>query len=154
MYFSSQNVEREKVINGGRMDICADNGKQRVVIENKIYSGLNGVKKEDKISQLNSYYNWANENGYFTPLCFIACPDFRKDEIDAEIEDKCSQMKDKYTIIKYSQIADFISKNKNNLKNYMYFNYIDDIISIFENYGYKDKNEFFAQLFLDAIKNS
>lgn len=146
-------VEREKVINSGRMDICADNKEQRVIIENKIFSGLNGVNEEDKISQLNYYYTWGTENKYSSPYCFIACPDFRAKEIKAEINNKCPDMNKIFEIVEYSKIAKFIENNKKQFEKekYIYLKYVEEIIDIFKNYSYKDKNEFFEKLFLNAI---
>lgn len=147
-------VIKERKVEKGRIDISADNGEQRVVIENKIYSGLNGINEEDKISQLSTYYNWANELN--NPLCFIICPDFKKDDIKKEINSKDADMKDIYLIVSYSQIADFIKKYIHTLKqaDFEYKQYADDFSNIFMNFGYTDKFEFFAQLFLDAIKKS
>ena len=87
------NVHRElkipkgEKIKGGRTDVCAYSDNQRIVIENKVFSGLNGIDDENKTTQLTIYYNWAKQPGQLEPLCFISCPDFRKAEIELEIED-------------------------------------------------------------------
>lgn len=40
------------------MDVCAESRSQRVIIENKVYSGLNGVRPADNTTQLSTYYSW------------------------------------------------------------------------------------------------
>lgn len=146
-------VKRERSVSDGRIDISADNKNQRVIIENKIYSGLNGIHSEDKISQLSTYYAWGN-NGK-KPVCFIVCPNFKINEIELEINDKDPQMKNVYNIVGYKEIADFIRENLCVLKqNYIYKKYVDDFFDIFNNFGYKDKFEYFEDMFLEAINKA
>lgn len=141
-------IDKTSEIKGGRTDICAqesgnENG-QRIVIENKVFSGLNGLDDNGK-TQLTVYYeNWASKNS--NPICFITCPDFRVDEIKSEIE---PGMKDKYQFVTYSEIAEFLERQI--FSNYTFEGYIKDAISAFRNYGYKDKFELFEELFLEAI---
>ena len=78
-------VFREATIVGGRIDVCAESNSQRVVIENKINSGLNGIKPASSETQLNKYYEWALDKK-MKPLCFITVPDARKSEISEEIK--------------------------------------------------------------------
>ena len=49
-------VKREWKVKGGRMDICAYNDNQRIVIENKVFSGLNGIDNVGNQTQLTNYY--------------------------------------------------------------------------------------------------
>lgn len=148
-------VKRERSIIDGRIDISADNGNQKIIIENKIYSGLNGIHTEDKISQLSTYYAWGKENVKKNPVCFIACPNFKIKEIEFEIDDKDYQMKNKYNIVGYKEIANFIRKNLCILKeDYLYKKYVDNFVDIFINFGYENKFEYFENMFLEAINKS
>lgn len=136
---------------GGRMDICAYTKKQRIVIENKVFSGLNGKDDTGK-TQLSIYYNWAAQPGMLEPLCFIVCPDFKKAEIEAEME---PEMKDKYVFVEYSKIGKFIDaqlKRKDYFDDFQYKRYVQDIADAFKKIGYKDKLELFEQLFLETIQ--
>ena len=73
------------------MDICADNEHQKIVIENKVFSGLNGVRK-DESTQLSIYYDWAKKDREHEPLCFLTVPDYRINEIKQEILEKDKEM--------------------------------------------------------------
>ena len=163
-YLSTKHLEVEReydmpnyeVLGSGRTDICAFNEDQRVVIENKVFSGLNGIKfseAKDKIiqTQLSVYYEWAKE---YNPICFIICPNFRIEEIENEVED---DMKGKYKFIGYKEIASFIESlsKRNNYFTGFISDYIKDIINAFRKYDYKDKSELFEQYFLkEIIKNN
>lgn len=141
-------IDKTSEIKGGRTDICAqesgnENG-QRIVIENKVFSGLNGLDDNGK-TQLTVYYeNWAIKN--INPICFLTCPDFRVSEIKSEIE---QGMEGKYQFVSYSEIAEFLEGQ--NFSNYPFKKYVKDAISAFKNYGYKNKFELFEELFLEAI---
>ncbi len=159
-------IYKEKSINiskdeRGRMDICAESENQRIVIENKVHSGLNGIKTNNEkytTTQLTTYYeNWAydkfaQENRYKKPLCFITVPTFRVSDIEKEIE---VGMKDKWTIVTYEKIAEFIQDEKSNFKGYIYERFLDDIIAAFNNFSNaKNKEDFYASLFKQAIDES
>lgn len=138
---------------GGRMDICAYTKKQRIVIENKVFSGLNGKDDSGK-TQLSIYYNWAAQPGMLEPLCFIACPDFKKAEIEAEME---PEMKGKYVFVEYSKISEFIDeqiKQEGYFDGLQYERYVQDIANAFKRFGYKNKSELFEQLFLETIQRA
>ncbi len=70
------------------MDICAESSSQRIIIENKINSGLNGLKPKDNKSQLSTYYEWGKDGKVIEPLCFVVVPDSRKAELSNEIHNK------------------------------------------------------------------
>lgn len=147
-------VSREQGVVGGRMDVCADNGQQRIVIENKIYSGLNGVRK-NKSTQLTAYYKWASENRAQEPLCFIVAPDYRIAEIEQEILEKDPMMKDRYQVIGYSKIRDFIQKHIQDIAaDYEYGKYVADFPTIFNQHSYQTKQEYYNNMFLTAIRDS
>ena len=158
-YSNPFNIFREYGIVGGRIDICAENISRRVVIENKLYSGLNGIKK-DSGSQLRNYYNWGLKNGN-EPLCFLTVPDFRSyrshqarmSEIEQEIKQYDPDMLDKYIIVTYGEISKFILEHKDLLdETYEYHDYRDDIIFAFNNYAYASKTEYVQSLFLNKIR--
>ena len=140
-------IEGSGKIKGGRTDICAieENDKQRVVIENKVFSGLNGVN-DNGDTQLTVYYNWASQSN--NPICFVICPDFRISEIKAEVE---NSLRDKYEFVGYSQIVEFLKKHQSQVStDFIFYKLYDDIIESFKRYSYKDKSELFEQLFLRA----
>lgn len=150
-------VKKENITNEGRMDICAEGSKQRIIIENKINSNLNGKRDTDKKSQLSRYYkNWGKKDVCVDPLCFILIPDDRKRTIEKEILKDDPKMKDKYIIVTYGEIAKFIdyeNKNKKIKKDFVYYSLIDQIITSFKNHSYLTKEHEYAAMFLEATEN-
>lgn len=146
-------IPKGEKIKGGRTDVCAYNDSQRIVIENKVFSGLNGIDEANKTTQLTIYYNWAKQPGQLEPLCFISCPDFRKAEIELEIE---AEMKDKYELVEYSKISRFIDdlNKKNHFKGFPFECYVQDIINAFDKFGYQSKSKLFEQFFLESIQKA
>lgn len=146
------NVFREATVVGGRTDICANSESQRVVIENKINSGLNGLKPLSNSSQLSQYYVWAKNGKTIEPLCFIVLPDSRKSEIKKEIERKDPLMKDVYNIIGYGEIADFVETKmkQKKLEAYLYEPLLPQIIQAFKNLSKTTQADLYARLFLEA----
>ena len=136
-------------IKGGRTDVCAYSEKQRIVIENKVFSGLNGVDSTNKTTQLTIYHNWAKE-AELIPICLISCPDFRKSEIKLEME---PGMETIYDFVGYSEISSFIDKlsKKGYFTGFEYEQYIPDIVASFAKFNYQNKSELFEQFFIDAI---
>lgn len=147
-------VWREKMVEGGRMDVCGDSEKQRVIIENKILSGVNGYNERTNTSQLSTYYyKWGKEE----PLCFITIPNYRKSEIDAEIEKFDPKMKREniYKTITYSEIAAFIEKNKFLFENdNLIFSLLDQIVNAFRRWSYKSRKDLYTDSFLKATQES
>jgi hypothetical protein len=143
-------VFREKPVNGGRIDVCAESDDQRVIIENKVLSGLNGIDKAKKTTQLSTYYNvWGIEKK--NPLCFVVAPDFRKKEIINDIKTLDSKMGKVYSVITYGQIADFINaENKQIPSTYRFYSLLLQIESAFRNLSYKTKEELYAGMFYQA----
>lgn len=139
----------------GRMDICAESSKQRVVIENKINSGLNGLKPKDKETQLTTYYEWAKEGKTIDPLCFVIVPNYRKNELLYEIDKKDPNMHQIYNVITYKEIADFIENEykHNKFLDYDYKRLIPDIINAFLNLSKMTKEELYAYKFIMATLN-
>ena len=154
----SFNVFREHKLIGGRVDICADSGSQRIVIENKLESGLNGLK-QDSTSQLSTYYKWAREAN-IDPICFITAPDYRiflshsnrLGQLGREILKYDPQMKDKFILVGYSEICSFIEECREDLsEGYEYSRYIDDIIAAFRRHSYQSKSSYYCSLLWERI---
>ncbi len=148
------NVFREYSVAGGRMDVCAEseNHQQRVVIENKVFSGLNGIHKDDS-SQLDKYYEWATKEPYKSPLCFVVAPDHRIEDLKKETT---QEMLKHYEFVGYSEIVNFLKENLTELENedYEFNKYAKDFISVFSHHAHKSKQEYFENLFLSAIQES
>ncbi|MBU4691024.1 PD-(D/E)XK nuclease family protein [Mycoplasma zalophi] len=153
---SDYEVFKEYVVENGRLDIYARGSKQNIIIENKIRSGLNGINSEDKITQLSTYYKWANKvDSEYEPLFFIIAPNFRILEIKNEIEKLDPKMKNIYKIISYKEIADFIEneyKNQTLDKTYEFYNLIPQIIIAFNNLTHETKEDQYARMFLNNTK--
>lgn len=143
------NVESEKNIDGGRCDVYATCENNVVIIENKVFSGLNGI--EGGKSQLSTYYKYAKESA--EPICFITVPYARMDIIKKEIQDKDANMYGVYNIVTYIEIADFIEKNKNVLKTWDYYSLVDDIINAFKNLSKLTKLDIYAQKFSNKVQS-
>ena len=144
------NIFRENSIVQGRMDICAESNNQRIIIENKINSGLNGLKPKDNKSQLSTYYGWGKKGKTIEPLCFVVVPDSRKAELLNEIHNKDQSVEDVYNIVTYKDISEFLKNSKSELKkNYAYEKYVDDIILAFDNLSKLTKEDLYARLFIE-----
>ena len=144
-------VFRETKVVNGRMDICAESDNQRVIIENKINSGLNGLRPADNTTQLSIYYRWGKEKPT-DPLCFVVAPNCRKAEIEREIKKEDPNMANIYKIIPYSEIADFIEHEyhyKYIPNTYSHYLLVQQIIDAFRNLSVP-KEDLYARMFLDA----
>ena len=146
------NVFRETKVVDGRMDVCAESDMQRIIIENKVYSGLNGLKPADNETQLSTYYHWGIEKE-LEPLCMVVAPNFRVSEIRREIAEKDPTMVNIYNIKTYGDIADFLTDEYsagNIPASYTYYGLIPQIINAFRNLSYSTKEDLYARMFLDA----
>ncbi|MCH3976872.1 MAG: hypothetical protein LKE36_04680 [Bacilli bacterium] len=140
-----------KVVNG-RMDVCAESKNQRIVIENKVLSGLNGIRPEDNTNQLSTYFNWAKKKS-FDPLCFAVVPNYRINEIKREIIVEDPKMESVYILVSYGDLADFIEAEFDKgmfSKNYTFYSLIPQIIDGFRNHSYSTKENLYARMFLNA----
>ena len=150
-------ITREKSVSRGRMDICAEfeiNGMiHRIVLENKVDSGLNGKGGAENQTQLTQYYNWATENGA-TPHCFILVPGYHENFLLDEIKTYDKDMMDNYTIIKYRDIFDFIKAHSSDIKsNKNYRKFYADIFELFGRLSL-DRLSLFEYLVIQAILNA
>ena len=153
-YFDSQNefqLFRETKIVAGRMDVCGESDRQRVIIENKVNSGLNGVKPADSTTQLSTYYYQWGIAKPLAPLCFIVVPNYRMAEVIREISRRDPEMSKIYQIISYYDIVTFLKKEQNNIsETYEYYSLLPQIISAFKNLAYLTKEDLYAKMFLNA----
>ena len=149
-------ISRESKIVNGRMDICAESDIRRVIIENKVYSGLNGIRPADNETQLSTYYKWGKQKDGSEPLCLITLPDSRVDDIEREIKEYDRQssgpkMAQIYRYVPYSEIAKFIGKNTCP-QDYAYCALWSQIMHAFENLGQANKEDLYARMFLAATQ--
>lgn len=108
---SDYEVKREKE----GIDLWIEDGRNIIVIENKIKSGINGVSvrhdfSEGKLvqSQLKKYYDYTEKRkGAKEAHYFIFIPNYNKIDLSQYSGSK------NYTQIKYSDIYDYFSKVKN-----------------------------------------
>lgn len=154
-YFNAKgkfNVYRESKVVDGRMDVCAESINQRIIIENKVYSGLNGIKPTSNTTQLTTYYNWGKDGKQYDPLCYITVPDKRIQELTNEINKYDPNMINVYELIKYSEIAGFIDQEnkKGKFKQYKYNYLINDIVAAFDKLAAMSKEALYAELFYKA----
>lgn len=109
------------------IDLLIADRKNIIIIENKIKSGINGIKENGE-SQLSVYMKKAegkiaDDLRIREPIVkgFILVPDYEYDNIDSERKNlECGE---KYTVIKYSDVYAFfneILKVKRNDKDYPY----------------------------------
>ena len=150
-------IRREKKIVQGRMDICAEFSVggvvHRVVLENKVDSGLNGKKPKEKTTQLDEYYRWAIENGA-TPHCFILVPNYHLDDLEYDIKKYASGMASCYTITTYKEIFDFFKAEKKTISaSKPYGRFYDDVLELFGRLSLSRRN-LFEYLFIQAILNA
>ena len=110
------NWDHEKKPSGGRIDLLIRDDKNIIVIENKIKSDIN-TKESDQndTSQLDRYKNyieWLTENSdvKLQPHYRILTPKYN-------IPDVKKEMKEIYPVITYSELYDFLQKNKSAFEN-------------------------------------
>ena len=152
-------VRRENRIVDGRMDICAECEAQKTILELKVFSGLNGKEKDETKTQLSKYYEWGCEGKKMEPLCFVIAPDFRLEEIRAEIKKNDPKMEPVYKTIGFSEIKAFLQQMgkaewaENWRKTSLYAQFLDQAILSFGNYSYKSEQEHFAAIFQESIRS-
>lgn len=123
-------VDSKKCPNGGRIDLfIRDQGKNIVVIENKIKSDINSISTDKNHSnQLRRYYNYVNwliekeeKDKNITPHFLILAPNYNIPDLEEERDKNqkllVPQMRDIYKIITYKEL----------------YNFLKDKISVFEN---------------------
>lgn len=114
---------RQKVrVEGGRIDLVVRMENAILVIENKIKSDINSIEGDCDGMQLCRYYNYAkwmvssenknssdqNKQTYF----FILSPEYNKPNLKEQVEGELPRMSDIYTIITYSDLYNYLEKQK------------------------------------------
>lgn len=110
----------------GRIDLLAESEDCVIVMENKINSGLNGIDKHNRLSQLTTYINFVESellNGRKAAY-FLFEPNYN----DIDIERFDQQRGKEYTKVQYSRIYDFFVAHREDLKASVYAQYADDFI--------------------------
>lgn len=149
-------VEREKE----HMDIRLIDDNTYIIVENKIKSSINGLKKDGDdykkengkyISQLSVYYKNAKEKNEKDKKtrnikCFIFAPNYSA--INEKYLENYSHG-DKYDIVYYDEIYKFFNEYKKDSKNEVSNNmYIDEFLKAIKKHTEKVDNEFRNDLML------
>ena len=111
----------------GRIDLLVENDNYVIVIENKINSGLNGIDKHNRLSQLTTYIEFVEAellNGR-SGRYFIFEPDYN--DIDISRFDK--RRGEEFDKIQYSLLYDFFKKQLTDLKVSSYGQYAEDFVN-------------------------
>lgn len=130
-------IKAEYVIdNVGRLDLYAYNEDVNIIIENKIDSGINFVKKENlQKDQLTRYYNYFEKINKEKNFYIIFAPNEKLSYLEAEINnlDTSETVKKAYKIIGYDTIYKFFNNKVENcdMSSFEYFHCLDDIIELF-----------------------
>lgn len=157
-------VEREK----DHMDLRIIDDTHYIIIENKIKSSINGMKKNETgkdflkqdgkyISQLSEYYAKAQKqnqsDGKSREIeCFLFTPNYNQIKKDDYLDG------DKYEIVEYSNLYKFFSDYLKSMdEEDTDYIYLKDFVSAMEKHTTYTDNEFRDELLLrlaDRIKNS
>ena len=132
------------------MDISGETNNQRIIIENKIFSGLNGLE-DDGRTQLDAYYRWGKEYK-MEPLCFITVPDTRLLIVKNELKTRGTDMEEFYKFVTYGEIVSFLEKNNGAFKDWYYKDHelLSQAISAFRKHSYSELQHY-AMLFNEQI---
>ena len=135
------------------IDLLIRDDKHIIVIENKIKSGINGIKQEengDIISQLDKYYTYAEEKAKEKPgtevKAFVFLPNYNKAVFPN------NKKANNYKKILYSDIHKFFQEI-NEEERYAEDKYLNDFVSALEKHtrGYTD--DLYEEMRLRFIKN-
>lgn len=147
-------IEREKE----NIDIFIEYGDNAIIIENKIKSGINGLRfdedtKEETSSQLGKYIEKVEKQFPREKIkCFIFSPNYNR--ID---KDKYSGGKD-YTVIKYSKLYEFFKKYTFGVDDYYFADqYYNDVVRALRRHAKEYDNNLYEEMkerFIKSIINS
>lgn len=116
----------------GRVDLYTESDNCRLVIENKIESGINYVtKNKEVIDQLNRYYRFFSDErkkDNKSNIFVILAPEYNHEDIIAELNNLPNKMNNHWLFIGYSDIYDFIKENKEIIVNTKYGKYYNDLL--------------------------
>lgn len=141
-----QSVRTETSFEGaGRIDIIAESPKARVIIENKIDSGINFIvdKKGNRIDQLNRYFAYFDKckaTDDRDTLYIVLTPKYRKEEVALEIQCLPNEMSKRWNVIDYSDLFGFMHGQEKELVGFKYKKYISDILLLFKRMSF-DRRE-------------
>ena len=129
---------------GGRIDLLIRDGKNIIVIENKIKSDINSVAKDKfDCNQLDRYVNYIewlkskNEQGHF----ILLTPNYNVPTLKEE-------MKNKYKIVTYREMYDFLSKYKHKFENDLNFVAFFNAI---KRHTFETENEYYFQEMMEKF---
>ncbi len=131
LQFKSQNIVTEySVSKVGRIDLYTESENYRLIIENKIDSGINDLKDSDgkNVDQLNRYYDHFSNLDHKSNQYILLVPEYRIDDIKKELELLPNDMSNYWQIVGYSFICDFIRNNEEIIRDTRYGKYYDDIL--------------------------
>jgi hypothetical protein len=111
----------------GRIDLLMSNENCVIVIENKINSGLNGIDKHNRLSQLTTYIEFVEKellNGR-SGKYFIFEPNYN----DIDIERFDQKRGKEFKKIQYSKLYKFFTDHKDDLLSSSFGQYAEDFIN-------------------------
>ena len=129
---------------GGRIDLLIRDGKNIIVIENKIKSDINSVAKDKfDCNQLDRYVNYIewlkseNEKGHF----ILLTPNYNVPTLKEE-------MQNIYKIVTYGEVYDFLSQHKFKFENDLNF---VAFINAIKRHTFKTENEYYFQEMMEKF---
>ena len=129
---------------GGRIDLLIRDGKNIIVIENKIKSDINSVAKDKfDCNQLDRYVNYIdwlkseNEQGHF----ILLTPNYNVPTLKEE-------MQNIYKIVTYGEVYDFLSDYKHKFENDSNFVAFFNAI---KRHTFKTENEYYFQEMMEKF---
>lgn len=129
---------------GGRIDLLIRDGKNIIVVENKIKSDINSVAKDKfDCNQLDRYVNYIewlkseNEKGHF----ILLTPNYNVPTLKEE-------MRNIYKIVTYGKVYDFLSDYKHKFENDLNFVAFFNAI---KRHTFKTENEYYFQEMMEKF---
>ena len=139
-------IYREKM----NIDILITNGRQSIVIENKITSGINGIDRHDpNKSQLLKYYNILNgelKEQCPNPSFFVLTPNYNDIDLSQYAGGKY------YTKLLYGQFYEFLITQPEYNSDILFQNFVN-AVERHASYYCNDQYEEMKQRFLTTINN-
>lgn len=133
----------------GRIDLLAESSEYVVVIENKINSGLNGIDKHNRLSQLTTYIEFVEREVLNGRIGFYYIFEPNYNDIDILRFDQ--KRGKEFSKIQYSKIYDFFNMNREKLYESPFGKYTDDFIGALYRHTLTMK-DVVMQRFTDAIQ--
>jgi len=134
----------------GRIDLLAIGDKYVIGIENKLKSGLNGLDKHKKLSQLTTYIEFLEEKYPNKKRKYFL---FEPDYNDIDIAKFDAKRGSEFVKVQYSSIYSYFKGNATKLQNGNYSRYADDFIAALYIHT-RTMRDIVEQRFLYAITHS